>query len=318
MCATGAHYDDLKPAPLWANVVASVTRRLPRGKSRVIDWVCRRSSERFVGKMCGQLGGYEFDCSLRNRMAREVFFGGCAAAQEIAFARAVLQPGMNFVDVGANWGLFTLVAAHRVGTAGSVVALEPHPQIFAMLKSNVRRNNLQQVRVFDVAAADRNSHRILAAHDAAGDNWGTSRLVEDGSAAQNTLTVRSRRLESLLDEIGLDKVDLLKIDVEGAEDMVLAGMEAGLKAKRYSRILLELHPLALAERGRDVRDVIGVLMTEGYKGYALDHSQAGVRKAYYSPWLHFFEFVRALEQGLKEPLPHTIWLSPDQPGFGRI
>src|SRR5437588_4245665 len=53
---------DLKPAPLWANMVARVTRRLPRGKSRFIEWLCRGSNQRFVGRMVKELGGYQFDC----------------------------------------------------------------------------------------------------------------------------------------------------------------------------------------------------------------------------------------------------------------
>src|SRR5436309_1549794 len=98
--AANAH-GDLKPAPLWANMVARVTRSLPAGKSRFIEWLCRGSNQRFVGRMVEELGGYQFDCSLRDTVAREVSFGGCSAAQEISFARAVLRPGMNFVDVGA-------------------------------------------------------------------------------------------------------------------------------------------------------------------------------------------------------------------------
>jgi FkbM family methyltransferase len=306
-------FEDLKPAPIWANIAASITRRLPRGKYRLIEWLCRGSNREFLGRMDPKLGGYTFECCLRDMLAREVFFAGCFAAHEIAFARSILRLGMSFVDLGANWGLFSLVASHLVGSAGHVVAVEADPRIFAKLKSNVERNHLNQVQVFEVAAADCDSHLILAAHDHGGSNWGTSRLVEASSKASQVFTVRSRRLDSLLDEAGLQGIDLLKVDVEGAEDMVLTGMEVGLRTKRYFRILLELHPRELAARGRNIRDVIGVLTTAGYKGYALDYSQAGVRKAYYRPWRHFSKFVEPLDQGLKDPSPHTVWLAPDQP-----
>src|SRR5437764_1394379 len=290
MAAANTH-GDLKPVPLWANMVARVTRRLPRGKSRFIEWLCRGSNQRFVGKMVKELGGYQFDCSLRDTVAREVFFGGCIAAQEMSFVRAVLGPGMKFVDVGANWGLFTLVAAHLVGSSGRVVALEPDPRMLAKLKSNVERNHLSQVRVFDVAAANRDSNVILAAHDHEGENWGISRLVDGNSTTQPTFTVQSRRLDPLLDEAALETVDLVKIDVEGAEDLVLAGMEAGLRKHRYRRIMLELHPRQLEERGRTVRDVVKILLDNGYKGCGLDCSEAGTRKAYYHPWLDVSQFV---------------------------
>jgi predicted methyltransferase len=122
--------------------------------------------------MARQLGGCTFDCSLQDMVARNVFFAGCTAAQEIAFVRGVLKPGMNFVDVGANWGLFTLVAARSVGSAGRVVALEPDPRVLAKLKANVRRNELSQVKVLAVAAADCDSNLLLAAHDHTAENLG--------------------------------------------------------------------------------------------------------------------------------------------------
>ena len=108
----------------------------------------------------------------------------------------------------------------------------------------------------------------------------------------------------------MEIVDLVKIDVEGAEDLVLAGMEAGLRKHRYRRIMLELHPRQLEERGRTVQDVVKILLDNGYKGCALDCSEAGTRKAYYHPWLDVSQFVCPLEQGLSDSGPHTIWLAP--------
>ncbi|HEY6249808.1 MAG TPA: FkbM family methyltransferase [Candidatus Angelobacter sp.] len=260
--------------------------------------------------MPAEIGGYQFDCCLRDMVARDVFFAGCFATQEIAFLRGVLRPGMRFVDVGANWGLFTLVAAYLVGTSGTVAAMEPDPRIFGRLKANVERNNLKQVQVFEVAIADRDSSLLLAAHDHGGNNWGISRLIEGDAADEITLNVSSRQLDPLLDEAGIETIDLLKIDVEGAEDMVLKGMDSGLSSHRYRRILLELHPLELAERGRTACEVIEELISKGYEGYAFDNSKAAVRRAYYHPWLHFSEYIRPLQQGLTDAAPHTLWFSP--------
>jgi FkbM family methyltransferase len=310
---------ELSPAPAWAKITAGVTRRLPRGRSRFIKWLCRGSDRRFAGKMARQLGGCTFDCSLQDMVARNVFFAGCSAAQEIAFVRGTLKQGMKFVDVGANWGLFTLAAARWVGSSGRVIALEPDPRILPKLKSNIRRNGLNQARVLAVAAAERDSNLLLAAHDHAGENWGVSRLIEDSPAGQTTFTVQSRRLDSLLNEAeaeaAIGAVDLVKIDVEGAEDRVLAGMEPGLSSHRYRRILLEFHPVQLKERGRNVNDIVNALLAKGYHGYSLDYSEAGIRRAYYHPWLHFSEFVRPLEQGMTDAQPRTIWLAEGEPAL---
>jgi FkbM family methyltransferase len=303
---------ELRPAPMWARITAAVTRRLPRGRSRVIKWLFGGSANRFAGRMVPQLGGCTFDCSLQDVVARNIFFAGCTAAQEIAFVRAMLKPGMSFVDVGANWGVFTLVAAGLVGSSGRVIAVEPDPRMLAKLKANIRCNNFNQAQVHAIAAADSESTLPLAVHDRMGENWGISRLIENVVEGQTILAVPSQRLDSLLDDAGLGAVDLVKIDVEGSEDRVLAGMEHGLSCHRYRCILLETHPVELAERGRKVTDITQLLQAKGYRGYSLDYSEAGSRRAYYHPWLHYSEFVRPLQQGMSNVQPRFIWLSPSE------
>jgi FkbM family methyltransferase len=303
---------DLESAPLWANVLGHISRRLPAGKYHIIEWVRRTRAKPFLARLPKELGGYRFQCSIHDNIGSQVFFAGCYEAQESAFARAVLRPGMSFVDVGANWGFFSLVAAHLVGAAGRIVALEPDPRAFLRLKANVERNQLEQVQIFELAAADRNDNLVLALQHEAVLHYGTSKLVQDGSAAAAVCEVRSRALDSVLDEVGLDRVDLLKIDVEGAEDMVLAGMQAGLKRHRYRSIILELHPPQLSDRHHATGEVVNTLLSDGYEGFGLDHSQAAQRRSGYNPRLHIREFIRPLKEALADPWPHTVWLAPGQ------
>jgi hypothetical protein len=92
-------------------------------------------------------------------------------------------------------------------------------------------------------------------------------------------------------------------------------MEPGLTNHRYRRILMELHPAELGERGRSVADLVNALNAKGYQGYSLDYSEAGMRRAYYHPWLHYSEFIRPLEQGMTDTQPRTIWLAPGEPAL---
>jgi len=315
MPAVECQESGLLPAPTWANALAAVTRRLPAGKARLIEWLFSGSGRRFVGTMARELGGCRFDCSLRDVSARELFFGGCIATQEIALVRALLRPGMSFVDVGANWGVFTMVAACLVGSTGRVIALEPDPRIFAMLAANVKRNQLEQVHALPVAAADCDSHLVLAGHNEDAGNWAVSRLVVNPVPSQLTFHVASRLLDSLLDQEGMETVDLVKIDVEGAEDLVLKGMSTGLSGGRYRRVLLELHPQQLQERGSATGDVIDLLRAQGYKGYILDHSPKAIRRAYYHPWAHFSEYIVPLELGMNDASRHTVWLARGETDF---
>jgi FkbM family methyltransferase len=309
------HIESIAQVPTWINTVARLTRRLPAGRHRIVESFFGKSSRRFIANMIPELGGYSFDCCLRDQSARTVFFTGCHARQEIAFLRGTLLQGMTFVDVGANWGLFSLIAAHLVGAGGHIVALEPDPRIFAMLQANVKRNKLSQIVIHRDAAADSDARMILAAHDQSDGNWAISRLVGERTDGQPSFVVNTRRVDELLDEAGIGSVDLLKMDVEGAEDLALTGMTVGLKEHRYQRIIMELHPPQLAERGRTTSEIIAALQRYGYRGYVFDYTLPAMRNIYYHPNLPYSQFILPLDRGLALGLRHTVWISPELPSL---
>jgi FkbM family methyltransferase len=302
----------LKTAPAWIRFAAKITRQLPVARGRIIDWLFRDFEKRFLAKMSPELGGHVFDCSTHDIVARHVFFSGSYAQHEVAFMRGVLKPGMCFVDVGAHWGLLTMLASHLVGDTGQVIALEPDPRRLAKLRSNLELNCIANVRAFEVAAVDCDTHVTFSAAD----EWTSPSLVECISN-RSQFVAWGRRLDDLLNEEGEGNVDLIKIDVEGAEDLVLQGMEVGLNRQRYSRILLELHPRQLSKRSRTMSDIADFLITRGYRGYTLDSSRKGCRSVYYDPWQHFSRLLLPLEVTIHSSnvhdSPHTVWVRPDLP-----
>src|SRR5262249_21752532 len=153
-------------------------------------------------------------CVPQENVSSLAFFAGIYEVQECAFAKWVLRPGMCFVDVGANWGFFSLVAAHVVGTRGRVISLEPDPRMFARLQSNITRNHLNQVQIFELAAADCDNAWTLSLQDESVLHLGTSRFIQVPADAGSTCTVHSRPLDPLLNEAKIETVDLVKIDVE--------------------------------------------------------------------------------------------------------
>jgi FkbM family methyltransferase len=300
---------------MWINLAAGVIRHLPAARGRIIESFWRHSNRRFLATMAPELGGYAFDCCIHDGVARSVFFAGSFAQHEAAFMRDFLKPGMCFVDVGAHWGLLTMLASHLVGNTGQVVALEPDPRMRAKLSFNLALNRIVNVRVFACAATDNNASLTLCGGDPA---QGTcTRLAPPASNNQSALLVPGRRLDDLLDELGVSSIDLVKIDVEGAEDLVLQGMTPGLERHRYRAILLELHPRELAERLRTMAQIADFLIGRGYHGYSLDSSRKGCRRAYYHPFRPLAEFVLPLNleeyDQRSHPSPHTVWLCPDLP-----
>jgi FkbM family methyltransferase len=139
--------------------------------------------------------------------------------EELDFLRAHTPQGGVFVDVGANVGTYAMVLARHVGTGGKVIAIEPHPVTHARLAFNRAASGFSQV-VLVAAAAGPSDGELLIETD--GDNLGASHIVS-GERAGNAIRVPSLRLQRILDDSGVSRVDALKIDVEGFEDRVLTG-----------------------------------------------------------------------------------------------
>jgi len=109
---------DVHIAPAWVRMAAVVIRRLPAGRFRLINKMCRRPPPAFLMSMPSEMGGFTFLCDLRDAISREVCFVGRYEPLETSIVESILRPGMVFIDVGANWGYFTLFAAHLVGKGG--------------------------------------------------------------------------------------------------------------------------------------------------------------------------------------------------------
>jgi FkbM family methyltransferase len=165
---------------------------------------------------------------------------------EPATARYViahLGPGDVFVDAGANSGYFTLIAAGLVGPRGRVAAFEPNPAVRRRLELNVARNGFHdRVQVEASALGDRHADRVtlfVPEHD------GFATLVPEQTHAASHVTtgsvveVTTVTFDDWLAGSALSEIALIKIDVEGAEMSVLAGMRASLAAGRIRRLILE-------------------------------------------------------------------------------
>jgi FkbM family methyltransferase len=139
--------------------------------------------------------------------------------EELDFLRAHTAAGGVFVDIGANVGTYAMVLARHVGTSGKVIAVEPHPVAHARLAFNRAASGFAQVMLV-AAAAGASDGELLIETD--GDNLGASHIVS-GPSSIRAIRVPSLRLERILNDAGVSKVDALKIDIEGFEDRVLTG-----------------------------------------------------------------------------------------------
>jgi len=174
---------------------------------------------------------------------------------EIRFLRVALQPGLRAIDAGANFGVYTLSLAQRAGTGGRVWAIEPGEQAANYLERSVAANGYTHVDVVRCALSAADGSGFLQT----GITPELRRLVRDDSSA----AVGVRSLDSLATERGIDRVDFMKIDVEGEECNVLEGAAGFLESES---------PLLMIEFWGDRKfneEIFEPLLRHGYATFRL-------------------------------------------------
>ena len=176
--------------------------------------------------------------------------------EELDFLRAHTPVGGVFVDVGANVGTYAMVLARRVGADGTVIAVEPHPVTHARLAFNRAASGFDQVRLVAAAAGPADGELMI---ETDGDNLGASHIVS-GKPAGHAIRVPSWRLERILGDAGVTRVDALKIDVEGFEDRVLSGFFRDAPQLLWPRAVVIEH----LSRDEWQDDCIADMLARGY------------------------------------------------------
>lgn len=139
-----------------------------------------------------------------------------------------LPVGGTFVDGGANIGFYTLLAARRVGAGGTVVAFEMMPDTAAILRQHVADNGPLPVTVIERALSERSGERVTASVEPG--QHGQASIVAGGPGERHRVSVETVTLDEAL--AGVGPIDLIKLDLEGAEFMALSGASAVLARTR--------------------------------------------------------------------------------------
>ncbi|MEV6923090.1 FkbM family methyltransferase [Dactylosporangium sp. NPDC051485] len=186
---------------------------------------------------------------------------------------AAVHPGQTVVDVGANVGYFTVLAARRVGAGGRVVAFEANPATAGLLRDNLSLNWLTEHNIEVRTEAAYSENGSIGFH-------ASSRFVGDSSIQQRpehehrldditTIQVPAVRLDDALAD--LPRIDLLKIDIEGGEFRAFQGMMGLIRARRIGRIVFEWNAVMLGADRAPFAEMLRVIRDECGGGfYALD------------------------------------------------
>lgn len=148
----------------------------------------------------------------------------------------VISPGNTVIDIGANVGYYTVLAAYAVKNNGAVIAFEPDAENCRLLDANVKYNNFSNVLVRPYAVSDSNGKKLFDSHTA---SKGESALAVKNSSS--TRTIQSVTLDSEVKRLKLQKVTVIKMDIEGAEILALQGAKETIR-KNPVTLFIEYNP----------------------------------------------------------------------------
>lgn len=257
------------PAPFGAHAPAPRARWIIERTRRLPDnWIGRRlhtllrhigirlldgvpvDVERLGARM--RLHPYTNICDKKVLFAPQFF-----DPEERAILTSRIHPGFTFVDVGANIGAYSLFVAAQAGPGARVLAVEPQPGVFDRLVYNIRQNPFGTIKAVACAVADKPGELTLFLDSR---NSGESSVKIVGSGGSQAVRVPATTLLQLVQQEGFSRVDAIKLDVEGAEDIILEPF--------FRHAPAALHPaLMILERGAGQWqiDLPALLEAQGYR-----------------------------------------------------
>ncbi len=212
------------------------------------------------------IDGSRFDYPLKTAIGCALFCGGFETV-EAKFLLNLLKPGDIFLDVGANAGFFTVIAAKQVGITGHVYAFEPGQRELKLLHHNIAINHLTNVTVIESAVSNKNG----TAKFAISEDGAMNSMAKNNHPLQQIeewCSVPTVSIDKFAEDYKVNKVDCIKIDVEGAEKLVFEGLKNVLFSNEKLLIIFEASDLNTIGFAYSVKDLLEELMNLGINLYS--------------------------------------------------
>lgn len=205
---------------------------------------------------------------LNEDVGRTLACHGLFEPDETRFIQSIVRANDICVDVGANLGYYSVLMA-AAAAQGRVIAVEPSPVTAALLKLNLSLNRIRNADIVEGVTADSSG---TTQFQVAADSAFSSLRSSGRSADIESIAVKSYTLDQLVDKFGLARVDVLKVDVEGAEGLVIAGGRSLLadENRRPRLVMLELYDANHRAFGADSRAIQSQIEQYGYRAFYVD------------------------------------------------
>ena len=202
----------------------------------------------------------------RNDAVSDELWQGVFEPNERALLRTLVEPGMVVLDVGAHAGFYSLNASRLVGPSGRVIAFEPSPRERKRLRLHLRLNRCANVTVEGAALGASSGEGHLFVFDGRTTGCNSFQLASTVGARQVTVPICT--LDQYVADGIVNRVDFVKMDIEGAELSALRGAEELFRTRRPT-LLCELHDKRTAPWGYRARDIVDLVASWGYRWYSV-------------------------------------------------
>ncbi|MGB1646582.1 MAG: FkbM family methyltransferase [Crocinitomicaceae bacterium] len=168
----------------------------------------------------------KFELHIEDWIQQNIYFLGAYERAELNLLYSHLSEDSVFVDIGANFGLYSLVASQKITNSGKIICFEPFPKNYAALKKNISLNSKSYIISENIALGDKKDELSLY-YQPTEKNLGmvSANFIENSK----TIEVDVMSFDEYVNENGIDKIDFIKIDVEGFENKVIIGMKKTLE-----------------------------------------------------------------------------------------
>lgn len=256
----------MDPSPLRLKLWSKTFKRLPsfKGKTRLANLILGRDRDICDITVKAFDDSYYLVPSLREELGFNLFAVGFYEMEEIGLILKRLRSEDGFfLDIGANIGIYTVTAARALGEKAKIVAVEASPRICNYLKHNIKLNKSQGVKLLQCAVTDKDNSRVCF-QEAPLSNFAMS-SISPRYKNGNAVFVDTKTVDAIVEEEGIKKVSVIKIDVEGHEAAVLKGASKLLAGESPPLVLFEFCDWAeINAKETNVGDSQRILRELGY------------------------------------------------------